>query len=211
MYTNVVYIGGIFMKKKFLSMAIIALLVSALAGCGNKNETSGENVGNVVPDANDSSAAVEQDTDDDNDQNTKNMISVDNLEKGKFMLTNESDGVSLVHNNGEYTVNTYYYYKDGTLQNIEVARSYGDKESAQKAYDSLKDDEQAKKDYTSIDIEENTIYMLSNQSAVDELKSLNQQQLYDKLKSEHPDAITNENADQQKDSNNQETDNEVKK
>lgn len=210
MYTNVIYIGGIFMKKKLLSMAIIALLVSALAGCGNKNETSGENVGTVVPDANDNSAVVEQDTDDDNDQNTKNMISVDNLEKGKFMLTNENDGVSLVHNNGEYKNDTYYYYKDGTLQNIEVARTYDSKEAAQKAYDSLKDDEQAKKDYVSIDVQDNTIYMLSNQSAVDELKSLNQQQLYDKLKSEHPDAITNENADQQQNSNEQGQDNEIK-
>ena len=199
------------MKKKFLSIAIMALLVSALAGCGNKSETSGENVGNVVPDANDSSAVVEQDTDDDNDQNTRNMISVDNLEKGKFMLTNESDGVSLVHNNGEYVVNTYYYYKDGSLQSIEDARSYSDKESAQKAYDVLKDDEQIKKSYASVEIEDNMIYMLFNQSSVDELKSLNQQQLYDKLKSEHPDAITNENTDQSNDSNEQKNDSEENK
>ena len=93
------------MKKKILSLAMATLLISALAGCGNnqentKTETSNESAGSVVPDANDNSAVVEQDTDDDNDQNTPNMISVDDLEPGKYMLTNERDGVSLVYNEG---------------------------------------------------------------------------------------------------------------
>lgn len=199
------------MKKKFLCMAIVALLASSFVGCGNnqqnKADTTGENVGTVNPDANDNNAVLDQETNDDNDQNTENMISIDDLAQGKYMITTESDGVSLVYNEGSYIMNTYYYFKDGALQNIENARAYKDKDSAQKAYDALKNDEKAKKDYASIDIEENMVYMLSNQSAVDALKSMNQQQLYDKLKAEHPDAVTNENAAQ---NNNNQNNNENK-
>ena len=186
------------MKKKFLAIAIVALLATTFAGCGNNQKDDAtknpsENVGTVTPDANDNSAVVDQDTNDDNDQNTDNMISIDDLAQGKYMITNENDGVSVVYNEGTYIMNTYYYFKDGTLQSIENARAYKDKDAAQKAYESLKNSESAKKDYASIDVEENMVYMLSAQSAVDALKSTNQQQLYDKLKSEHPDAVTNEN------------------
>lgn len=195
------------MKKKFLSMAIVALLASAaLTGCGNKQEETktDESVGTVITDANDNAASVQQDTDDDNDQNTQNMISVDDVAKGKSMLTNESDGVSLTKNNGEYIENTYYYYKDGTLQSIEIAHMYKDKEAAQKAYDAMSKDDNTKKEYPSIDIEDNTVYMLAAQEKVDSLKSLNQQQLYDKLKSENPDAMTEENSNQQQNSGTEE-------
>lgn len=187
------------MKKKFLSMAIVALLISALAGCGNNQkqaESSGDNIGVVTPDAKDDKAVVEQDTDDDNDQNTQNMISVADLKVGESMLTNENDGVSLARNTGDYTENTYYYYKDGSLQSIEIAHMYKDKDAAQKAYDSLKNDENAKKEYASIDVEDDTVYMLATQGKVDSFKSYNQPQLYDKLKSEHPEAKTDENTQQ---------------
>ncbi len=198
------------MKKKFLFMAIVALLASAvLTGCGNKQgetqtDSSSENVGVVNPDANDNPAVVEQDTDDDNDQNTPNMISVDDVSVGKSMLTNESDGISLTKNNGEYIENTYYYYRDGSLQQIEVAHMYKDKDAAQRAFDTLNKDDNVKKEYSSISIEENIVYMLSAQDKVDSLKSLNQQQLYDKLKSENPDAMTEENMNQQPDSEKEE-------
>lgn len=196
------------MKKKFLFLAMVALLVSSLAGCGNKGETKtetpNENVGTVVPDANDNPATVEQDTDDDNDQNTQNMISVDDIEKGKCMITNESDGVSFTQNTGEYIENTYYYYKDGSLQSIEIAHMYKDKEAAKAAHDKLQADENAKKEYSSIDIEDNIVYMLAAQGKVDSLKSLNQKQLYDKLKSEHPDAMTEENMNNQANPGNEE-------
>lgn len=186
------------MKKKILSLAIATLLISALAGCGNnqentKTETSNESAGSVVPDANDNSAVVEQDTDDDNDQNTPNMISVDDLEPGKYMLTNERDGVSLVYNEGNYVINTYYYFADGKLQSIEKAQRYKDKDLAKNAYEKLNSDENAKKEYSSITVEDNIVYMLSNQQHVEPLKHLNQQELYNKLKSEHPGVITNEN------------------
>ncbi len=186
------------MNKKFLSIAIIALLGSSLVltGCGNKQpeeQTSSENVGTVIPDANDNAAVVEQDTDDDNDQNTPNMISVNDLEPGKCMLTNENDGVSFANNNGEYIENTYYHYKDNSLQSIEIARIYKDKETAQKAYDQLNNDANSKEEYASIDIEDSVIYTLAKQNKVDALKSLNQNDLYNKLKSEHPEAINEEN------------------
>lgn len=203
--------GGIIMKKKFLSIVTVALLATTFAGCGNnqKNattENTSENVGSVIPDANDNAAVVEQDTDDDNDQNTENMISLSDLEQGKCMITNEQDGVSIVYNEGTYIMNTYYYFENNILKNIENARAYKTKEAAQKAYDSLKNDESVKKEYASIDIEENMVYMLSAQSKVDSLKSLNQQQLYDKLKSENPNAITNENTNTESSNSNNNTD-----
>lgn len=215
-YNKQFYIGGIIMNKKFLSVAIAALLLSPLAGCGNKQtdttteDNKNENVGSVVPDANDNAAVVDQDTNDDNDQNTDNMISLDDLAQGKYMITNEKDGVSLVYNEGSYIMNTYYYFKDGKLQSIDNARAYKDEDSAKKACEALKNDEKAKKEYASIDVEQNVVYMMSNQNAVDTLKSLNQQQLYDKLKSEHPDALTEENMAQNNTKNESENKNEQK-
>ncbi len=183
------------MKKKFLTLVVAMLLISTLAGCGNKQEdtknngSSNESAGSVIPDANDNPAVVEQDTDGDNDQNTQNMISVDDIAVGKYMLTNENDGVSLVYNEGNYVLNTYYYFTNNKLQSIEKSQRYKNKDMAQKAYETLSSDENVKKEYSSITIDDNVVYMLSNQNNVDPLKSLNQQELYNKLKSEHPDEI----------------------
>ncbi len=90
-------------------------------------------------------------------------------------------------------LNTYYYFTNGKLQSIEKAQCYKDKDLAQKAYDPLNSDENAKKEYSSITIDDNIVYMFSTQKSVDSLKHLNQEELYNKLKFEYPTAITNDN------------------
>ena len=76
----------------------------------------------------------------------------------------------------------------------EKVQRYTNKDLAQRAYDKLNSDKNAKQEYASITIEDNMVYMLANQNSVDSLKSLNQEELYNKLKHDHPDAITNDNA-----------------
>ncbi len=181
------------MKKQILSLGLAGLLIVMLAGCGNsdpkKQDTDkSANAGSVVTDSNDNKAVSEQDTDDDNDQNTPNMISFDDVEVGKYVVSNEQNMVSLVHNDGTCVIGTSYIFEDKKLAHIEISKTYKTAEEAKKAYESLKANKDSAKQYSSMDIQDNVIYLESAESQLNSLKSLTQEKLYEKLKAEHPDS-----------------------
>lgn len=181
------------MKKQIFVMTLASVMSFMLVGCGNsQNETSekdnsktettnvtSEDPGKVVTDSTDSPAAVEQDTDDDNDMNTKNMVSVEDLEKGKYKVTNEGRAVVVAYNDGDCLSTTSYNYKDGVLNNILVVSKYKDAETAKKAYEALNADKSMKESYSKLELEGDKIKGTLAQSEVDSLKSFTQKEFYE--------------------------------
>ena len=181
------------MKKQIFVMALASVMSFLLVGCGNsqkdtsekdnsKTETTNvtsEDSGKVIADSTDSLAAIEQDTDDDNDMNTKNMVSVEELEKGKYKVTNEGRAVVVAYNDGDCLSTTSYNYKDGVLDSISMISKYKDAATAKKAYDTLSADKSMKENYSKLELEDDKIKGTVAQSEVDSLKSFTQKELYE--------------------------------
>ena len=180
------------MKKQIFVMALASVMSFMLVGCGNsqnytseednsKTETTNvtsEDPGKVITDSTDSPAAVEQDTDDDNDMNTQNMVSVEDLGKGKYKVTNEGRAVVVAYNDGDCLSTTSYNYKGGVLDNISMVSKYKDAETAKKAYETLSADKSMKENYSKLELEGDKIKGTVAQSEVDSLKSFTQKELY---------------------------------
>ena len=177
------------MKKQIFTMTALGIISFLLAGCGNSAKTTSETeksnvtsngTGTVVADAADSPAAMEQDTDDDNDMNTQNMVSVEDLEAGKYRVTNEGRAVVVAHNDGNCLSTTSYNYKDDVLDSITVICKYSTSEKAKAAYESVKSNKLSSEKYSDIVLDGEKIKMTVIKSEVDGLKSLTKQELYEK-------------------------------
>lgn len=177
------------MKKQIFIMTALGIMSFLLAGCGNSNKTASETeksnvtsnkAGTVVADAADSPSAMEQDTDDDNDMNTQNMISVEDLEVGKYKVTNEGRAVVVAHNDGNCLSTTSYNYKDDVLDDITVICKYSTPEKAKTAYESIKSNKLTSEKYSNIVLDGEKIKMTVIKSEVEGLKSLTKQELYEK-------------------------------
>lgn len=177
------------MKKQIFIMTALGIMSFLLAGCGNSNKTASETeksnvtsneAGTVVADAADSPSAMEQDTDDDNDMNTQNMISVEDLEVGKYKVRNEGRAVVVAHNDGNCLSTTSYNYKDDVLDDITVVCKYSTPEKAKTAYESIKSNKLTSEKYSNIVLDGEKIKMTVIKSEVEGLKSLTKQELYEK-------------------------------
>lgn len=174
------------MKKQIFIMTLAGIMTCMLSGCGQSNTSeektniASQDAGTVVADSTDNTAAVEQDTDDDNDMNTKNMISVEDLEVGKYKVTNEGRAVVVTHNDGTCIMTKTYNYKNDVIQNIDVVYKYADADKAKAAYEALMSEKSTNEKYSDVKLMENKIVMKKTQSKVDKLKSLTQKQLYEK-------------------------------
>lgn len=174
------------MTKKFLVYALVAAMPFMLWGCGNKSEEpSKDSAGTVVIDPNDNAAVAEQDTDDDNDQNTANMISIETPEmpeKGKYKVVNDDNIVFVIYNEGSCVITTSYIYSGGSLNKIEAAHKYENASLAKDAYNKLKENKTEYDSYAKVSLKDNVITFTLEQNEVDSLKSVSQEQLYNQQK-----------------------------
>lgn len=177
------------MKKRLFAITLAGILSFALAGCGKSDTTNSDteksnitsnNSGAVVTDSTENPAAVEQDTDDDNDMNTQNMISVDDIEVGKYKVTNEGRAVVVAYNDGKCVSTTSYNYKNDVLDNIQVIYKYADADKAKSAYEKLKADKSQTEKYENVELSEDKIKATVVKSEIDKLKSLTKQELYER-------------------------------